>query len=97
MENENNVTNVTENDLEQVVGGGATENRYDPNVCPTLKRTRYECVGFLSGCWCDHYSKLESFKMEHNGKKVSIFIHTCARGCFNYTGLENGEPVSAQK
>ena len=78
----------------EAVSGGATQNRYDPKVCPALSRTRYECVGLFQSCWCDHYSR--TFVSEtHDGipehPTIKIFLHECAMGAFIYRGKSTGE------
>jgi predicted ribosomally synthesized peptide with nif11-like leader len=84
---------LSEEELGAVSGGGGdllTQNRYDPDVCPNLTRTRYECVGFLRALYCDHY------KYSNAGKTPSgwaTFSHVCAMGAFNYEGYEFGEPI----
>ena len=83
---------IGEEDLENVAGGSKkeTQNRYDPNVCPNLTRTRYECVGLLNIVWCDHYRRTR-----YNSKfdlPSTIYIHECAMGAFSYKGFDNGNP-----
>ena len=74
------------------VSGGNSQNRYDPNVCPNLTRTRYECVGFMSWCYCDHY-RMEYVK-SIGGLGRNVHQHICGMGAFNYEGLNNGEPYN---
>ena len=84
---------LSEEDLDVVSGGSdklLTQNRYDPNVCPNLTRTRYECVGFMRILYCDHYKYSDAGKT-HSG--WAIFSHACAMGAFNYEGYEFGEPI----
>ena len=82
---------IGEEDLENIAGGSErdTQNRYDPNVCPNLTRTRFECVGFWAIVWCDHYRKTQDIYKPY---KESIFIHECVMGAFNYKGYGNGNP-----
>jgi len=83
---------LTEDDLDAVAGGGPTQNRYDPNVCPTVGRTRYECVGFLQIVKCDHYQMNcvgMSSELGHY-----IYRHICNMGAFNYVGKPDGSHVA---
>ena len=70
---------LNEEDLD-AVSGGATENRYDANVCHGLTEARYECVGFLQWCWCDHYRETELARTEDE----VMYAIKCAMGCFSY-------------
>ena len=67
---------LVEEDLDSVAGG-ATQNRWDPEVCNNYTTVHYNCVGFFESCWCDHYGR------RHIGGKDS-FKHTCAMGRFYY-------------
>ena len=82
---------LNEEELGNIAGGCdcmGTQNRFDPNVCPTLTRTRYECVGLFYYVWCDHY------KRTHIGKnKSNLYHHLCRMGAFDYQGTDNGNPV----
>ena len=83
-----------EEDLENVAGGGPTQNRYDPKVCPRLKQTRYECVGFMHWVWCDHYRMIETDRTIKDGYEVKkLFVHKCVMGGFNYYGDIMGNPM----
>jgi len=77
-----------EEQLEQISGGGGiypTQDRYDPNVCPNLTRTRYECVGFLQFINCDHY-KRDIFSSRRYG-----YWHHCNKFGFpSYRGDYHG-------
>ena len=76
---------LIEAELDNVAGGFLpTQNRYDPNVCPTLTRPRYECAGFLNFISCDHYSA------QSRGKGAWHF--KCAMGAFDYIGMSGGKP-----
>jgi len=80
---------IKEEDLEAVAGGG-TQNRYDPNTCKGMTRTKYECVGFLSECWCDHYRCV--YERKHNDG-WTLFMHSCAMEAFpRYQGYGSGNP-----
>ena len=86
---------INEEELEKVAGG-ASQNRYDPKVCPSLKRTRYECVGFLSSCWCDHYRKtyIDDYGSSARSGEAPkpVYRHRCSWKGFNYLGLCDGTP-----
>ena len=99
MNQEAKINKLDEEELKNVAGG-ATQNRYDPNVCPKLTRTRYECVGLFQLCWCDHYYR-KFLGMDgpptggrggQRGNKHALYKHECVMGCFNYTGVEVGHP-----
>ena len=83
---------LSEEHLENVSGGfgSPTENRWDPNVCPGLTRTRYECVGLFQLCNCDHYRKKGASAQYQ--KQATLYYHTCVMGAFNYIGYGNGAP-----
>jgi len=85
---------LSEADLDAVSGGvGAiTQNRYDPNVCPNLSRTRYECVGFWSLVWCDHLRHTKTEKRDY--RDIVMYRYECAMGAFDYyaDGL-TGDPT----
>jgi hypothetical protein len=84
---------LSEKDLDAVAGGWS-QNRYDPNVCKaSLGRTRYECVGYLSSCWCDHYS-MDGLSKRCPYTNAPIFRHKCAMGAFDYEGYVEGYPYS---
>ena len=87
--NENKM--LDEEKLEDV-SGGYSQNRYDPNVCPTLNRTRYECVGFFSSNWCDHYRQVFLRVIEGTPgiSTIDIYHHKCAMGAFDYEGELSG-------
>ena len=80
---------LNEEELEKVAGGGATRNRYDPNVCPTLKRLRGQCISngflpsFLLPNWCDHYRRREAGpRSTPTGQMIKMYYHSCAMGAF---------------
>jgi len=87
---------IQEEELESVAGGGMpTQNRWNPKICPTLTRTRYECVGFLNLFWCDHYEMKDTkttVRSMETGLEAPIKIHICKRGAFNYWGSLVGDP-----
>ena len=66
---------LSESDLD-FVAGGATQNRYDPQICSQYQEAHYNCVGFFSSCWCDHFSK---DKIRHG-----CWREKCAMGYFSY-------------
>ena len=79
---------LKEEELETATGGVfAGTDRFDPNVCPYLTRTRFECVGFLSMFNCTHYV---SEVMRHLGD--NHWHHRCKQGAFNYIGTSCGIP-----
>jgi len=87
---------LSEEQLDAVAGGvdGApTQNRYDPKVCPSLTRTRYECVGFFQIIPCDHYIKYNVGYKDVDGKRMPSYRHICVKDAFNYVGLDNGKPI----
>jgi len=51
-----NTTELNGDELEAITGGWS-EDRYDSKACKNMTRTKYNCVGFLSACWCDHYRR----------------------------------------
>ena len=80
---------LNEEQLDQISGGFIypTENRFDPNVCPGLTRTRYECVGLFQFCNCDHY------KRELFGTGKYSYWHYCNTNGFKaYKGDYAGNP-----
>ena len=81
---ENNIINEEQLDA---VSGGASQNRYDPARCNPERswRTTYECVGFLSSVYCDHYTRTYL-------DRVNRYWHKCAMGCFDYEGTNDGQP-----
>ena len=87
---------LTEEDLDKVAGGvGPTKDRYDSAVCPSLTRTRYECVGFLALVWCDHYkqTKIGWVYRGNTNDIIDIYKHTCNRRGFDYYGTSYGDPL----
>jgi len=76
---------ITEDELEAVAGGWS-ENRYDPNTCKNMTRNKYECVGFLGACWCDHYWRKWSYRKKvGNLEFVDIYWKGCGKKAFpNY-------------
>ena len=81
---------LNEEQLDAVAGGGPTWNRYDPKTCKNMKRTKYECVGFLKQNWCDHY---RNKYIEGSSGKAEYRI-SCAKGAYpDYTGDVTGKPV----
>ena len=85
---------LNEEDLDKVAGGGATQNRWDPNVCPNLTRTRFECVGFMQAVWCDHYKQTDTGRkiVTDRGENIYVKRHQCMMGAFDYEGGKYGEP-----
>ena len=92
---------LNEEDLKDVAGGdGAegwpTEDRFDPKVCPGLRRTRFECVGLAQLIWCDHLWRVNTGKKRQRKGFYSphdVFHHKCQRpGGFDYEGCILGDP-----
>ncbi|MCL2111979.1 MAG: hypothetical protein FWH32_07025 [Clostridiales bacterium] len=84
---------LAEEDLEAAAGGSKwTENRYNPDVCGKYTRVEYECVGFLTKCWCDHYRYefLSATPGRFNGRR---YHYTCVMGRYSYVGDSFGKPV----
>jgi len=78
---------LAEEDLEAVAGG--TQNRYDPTKCRQYKEASYDCVGFLSLVWCDHYRRNFVRREDH----LTVYWHLCAHGCFCYErAVEEKDP-----
>jgi len=82
---------LTEDELEAVAGGWS-ENRYD-STCKNMTRTKYNCVGFLAQCWCDHYRR-ERLPGPIEGMNVR-FWHSCEMEAYKgYRGNNIGDPKS---
>jgi len=79
---------LSEDELESVAGGGSA-NRYNPDVCKDLPKTRFECVGFMSLCWCDHHRRTHDPISPGWGTKARYF-HTCVMGAYSYRGDKEG-------
>ena len=82
MENNPNNTpkaiELSEGQLDDIAGGGATKNQYDPTVCKNLSSIIINvCNGSLSslGRWCDHYRRV---KIENTNR----YQHSCAMNAF---------------
>ena len=76
---------LAEEDLD-VVSGGATQNRYDPKECCKIDTVAYRCVGFLAGCWCDHYERT----FHDLVGLTEEYRHVCKMGSFDYIGYTHG-------
>ena len=76
---------IAEEDLE-AAAGGATQNRYNPDVCGKYTKVEYECVGFLKKIRCDHY-KEESLNLIR-----TRYHYTCVMGRYDYIGDGHGDP-----
>ena len=81
---------LNEEELDSI-SGGWSEDRYDPKVCKNLTRVKYECVGFMAGCWCDHYRRVSNPAGGAPGNFISR--HDCVMGAFSYEGRQNGDPL----
>ena len=66
---------LAEEDLE-AAAGGATQNRYDPAICGKYTKAHYNCVGFLTWNWCDHYVQ--------KTLKSGICRYKCNMGYYDY-------------
>ena len=73
---------LAEEELDSVAGGGATQNRWDPEICNKYTTVHYNCVGFLTQCWCDHYKRTWLGNSKHH--------HACNMGRFDYGGFLDG-------
>ena len=80
MSEEDKMNFVLNEDELDVVSGGSTQNRYEPQKCNQYKEVAYDCVGFLSVVWCDHYRK-DYLRQEGN---LTVYEHKCVMGCFCY-------------
>jgi len=79
---------LSEDQLETVAGGGSA-NRYDPKTCKNMTTTKYECVGFLQLCWCDH---LRVKELEET--IIPFYYYSCAMHAFPpYLGDFFGGPL----
>jgi len=88
--NEKNTGELKEEELEVVAGGGSA-NRYD-STCKNMTRTKYNCVGFMMKCWCDHYNRKHDPDTEKSGPKC-YYWHWCAMKAYpKYYGFFNGDP-----
>ena len=70
---------LAEEDLE-AAAGGATTNRYNPEVCSQYDNVHYNCVGFLEANWCDHYRRRIENDNPVQGKKT--YFRKCMMGFF---------------
>ena len=74
---------LSEEDLNNV-SGGWSQDRYNPTECAKYTERHYWCVGFLYGCWCDHYRQ-ENEQVDYLTFKVR---HYCVRGFFDYEVID---------
>ena len=81
---------LSEEDL-GAVSGGATQNRYNPNVCKPgfmYMPKGNGCDNGLFDMWCDHYRReFEGYFGDHN---LEAYRHKCVMGAFNYLSNSNG-------
>jgi len=85
---------LTEEELEDVAGGAPSENRYDPKTCKNMTRTKYNCVGFLTLCWCDHYRQDETLRTKIGKNWYSRYFHSCTKNAFpRYYGNASGDKI----
>ena len=82
---------LKEEDLE-AVAGGATQNRYDPEICSKYTAVHYNCVGFLAWNWCDHYRR-EYLPPVSSGPSAERYQYTCVMGRYDYKGNLDAKPV----
>ena len=68
-------TELKETELEGAAGG-ATQNRYDPQVCGGYNKAGDNCLGFWNMVNCDHY---RITRVQNNDHRVS-----CAMGYYDY-------------
>jgi len=85
---------LAEEDLEAVAGGWS-QNRYD-STCKNMTRTKYNCVGFVGLCYCDHYRQEDIGQKRHpNNAIYRIYRHICKKEAFPiYVGWNDGQPLS---
>ena len=69
---------LAEEDLD-VVSGGGTQDRWDPKECCHIYGVAYRCVGFLTWCWCDHFSRTLIDSVRNGNYQVK-----CGMGRFDY-------------
>ena len=90
---------LSEEELETVAGGegGPTMNRYDPKTCKNMVESKYNCMGFLGWCWCDHFRRRHDPTTE-TGTYRSRYFHSCVMGAFpEYRGDNYGFPKPGKK
>ena len=98
LEKARNDKELMETELEDAAGG-ATQNRYDPQRCGNTTRTSYECVGFLTMTWCDHYRQkyIPPAGIGPGGPvgagSGERYRHVCVMGRYDYEGDMAGKPV----
>ena len=93
MSEEDKMNLVLNEDELDVVSGGSTQNRYEPQKCNQYKEVAYDCVGFFKMVWCDHYRKI---KLRQEEGCLSIYEHKCMMGCFCYIERKDERPTRGQ-
>ena len=84
-------TELNEDDLAVVAGGGHTKNMYDPNSCPGKTKADAACcplVDYSKGPWCDHFRR-EQQNWTLNKKALGddwAYRIICVMGSFDYIG-----------
>jgi len=74
------------------VTGGATQNRYDPNVCPARNRAEQSCWGIFGTYWCDHYRR--EYNSSKSSDAISVYDVECVMGCFKYEEKRADTPMA---
>ncbi|MCL2003099.1 MAG: hypothetical protein FWG72_03720 [Oscillospiraceae bacterium] len=85
--NERKTDELTETELD-AVAGGATTNRYNPAECSKHNDVHYNCVGFLSGNWCDHYRRT----IDNSSEWETKIYRRCVMGFFDVTETQAKDP-----
>ena len=73
-----------EEDLE-AAAGGATQNRWNPEVCGKYAKVEYDCVGFQEFTWCDHYRE-KNLSPANTHAAEQRWQYSCVMGCYDYVG-----------
>jgi len=86
-----NTTELNGDELDAITGGGwPTQNRYDPKTCKNMTRTKYNCVGFLEMCYCDHFR----YDRAASNSAFKLFWYWCEMNAYpKYKGDADGTPV----
>ena len=75
---------LSEEQLNAVAGGGATVNRYNPEICKGRVKIRFYCrkghnETFTMGSWCDHFRESHPW-VDENGFNRRMF--SCVMNAF---------------
>ena len=76
---------LSEEELANVAGGGATKDRYDPKVCPTKKEPWSNCTGPMTLYWCDHYRKI--YDEAKSSSTVKVHRIMCLKGSYSFEAV----------